>query len=380
MRFSFKSLFSINPASLTICTILLVVILFLTGIPILDLIELKTYDLRFISRGQIQPTPAVVMALIDEKSLDTEGRWPWPRSKLATLVDILSEDGARVIGFDIGFLEPDENSQLGFINKFGKQVHSLDIKNDKLADFLTESRKGADNDLALAEAIKNSSATVVLGYFFHMREADLDYQIEQTEIDRQLQRISPSKYPFIIYEDPDMQPLPFIKAYAPESNLEMFSQATDASGFFSVAADVDGVVRWMPLIIQCGEDIFPPLALSCVYNYLYKPQLMVTVAHYGVEGIQIGAGFIPTDEHGQLLINYLGPPKTFPHISISDILRGKVDKGTFKDKIVLVGATAMGTHDLRATPFSPLYPGIEIHATVIDNILTQNFLPNPSGR
>jgi adenylate cyclase len=377
MRFSLKSFFSVNPASLTICTILLVVILFLTGTPILDLIELKTYDLRFLSRGQLQPAPAVVMALIDEKSLDTEGRWPWPRSKLATLVGILSRDGAKVIGFDIGFLEPDENSELGFINKFGKEVNNLDIKNNKLADFITESRKDADNDLALAEAIRNSSATVVLGYFFHMREADLDYRIEQGEINRQLQRISSSKYPFIIYEDPDMQPLPFIKAYAPESNLEIFSKSTDASGFFSVAADRDGVVRWMPLIIQCGEDIFPPLALSCAYNYLDRPQLMVKVAHYGVEGIQIGEGFIPTDESGQLLINYLGPPKTFPHISISDILSGKIDQGTFKDKIVLVGATAMGTHDLRATPFSPLYPGIEIHATVIDNILTQNFLTKP---
>jgi len=198
-----------------------VVILFLTGTPILDLIELKTYDLRFLSRGQVQPADAVVMALIDEKSLDTEGRWPWPRSKLAILVDILSRDGAKVIGFDIGFLEPDENSQLEFINKFGKQVDKLDIKDDKLVDFISESRKDADNDLALAEAIRNSSATVVLGYFFHMREADLDYRIEQTEIDRQLQRISNSKYPFIIYEDPDMQPLPFIKAYAPESNLDL---------------------------------------------------------------------------------------------------------------------------------------------------------------
>ena len=90
MRFSFKSFLSLNPTSLTTCTILLVVILFLTGTPILDLIELKTYDLRFLSRGQLQPKDAGVMALIDEKSLDTEGRWPWPRSRLATLVGILS--------------------------------------------------------------------------------------------------------------------------------------------------------------------------------------------------------------------------------------------------------------------------------------------------
>ena len=109
MRRSFKPFFSINPASLTLCAIALVLVLFLSGIPILDLIELKTYDLRFISRGDLQPSPAVVMALIDEKSLDMEGRWPWPRSKIAALVDILSQDGAKVIGFDIGFLEPDEH-------------------------------------------------------------------------------------------------------------------------------------------------------------------------------------------------------------------------------------------------------------------------------
>jgi len=378
MRFSLKSFFSINPVSLTFCTILLVVVLFRTDAPLLNMIELKTYDLRFLSRGQIEPTPAVVMALIDEKSLDTEGRWPWPRSKIATLVDILSEDGAKVIGFDIGFLEPDENSQLGFIDQFGQRVTSLDIKNRKLADFIDESKKNADNDLALAKAIKNSSATVVLGYFFHMNEATLDYRIEQKEIDQQLQGINVSKYPLIIYEDQEAAAMPFIRAYAPESNLEILTEAADSSGYFNVFPAQDGVVRRMPLIIQGGEDIFPPLALSCAWQYLDRPQLMVKVDRYGIEGIQIGEGFIPTDENGQLLINYLGPQKTFPHISISDILSGKFNQGTFKDKVVLVGATAEGIYDLRSTPFSPVYPGMEIHATVIDNILTQNFLTKPN--
>ncbi|NIR17157.1 MAG: CHASE2 domain-containing protein, partial [Desulfobacterales bacterium] len=92
-----------------------VVFLFLVGLPILDLMELKTYDLRFRSRGHLEPTPAVVLALVDEKSLDQEGRWPWPRSKIANLVNVLSEYGAKVIAFDIGFLEPDENSQLELI-------------------------------------------------------------------------------------------------------------------------------------------------------------------------------------------------------------------------------------------------------------------------
>src|SRR5437870_6620426 len=125
MGVSFKSLFSINPMSLTLGTILLVVALFWSGTPLLDLIELKTYDLRFLSRGHVPPSPAVVMALIDEKSLATEGRWPWPRSKIATLIDMLSRDKARVIGLDIAFTEPDENSQLGLIQQLAQQVDAL---------------------------------------------------------------------------------------------------------------------------------------------------------------------------------------------------------------------------------------------------------------
>jgi adenylate cyclase len=377
MRFSCKSVFSINPVSLTCCTILLVGTLLLSGVPILDLIELRTYDLRFLSRGRVQPSPVVVLALIDEKSLDTEGRWPWPRSKFAALVDILSHDGARVIGFDIGFLEPDENSQLGFINQFAQHVDALAINNPKLADFIHESKQHADNDLALANAIKKSSAAVVLGYFFHMSAAELDYRIEQREIDQQLKRISASKYPFIMYKDPDMNFKPFLRAYAPESNLAMFTAVAESSGYFSLRNDQDGVVRWMPLMIQGGGDLFPPLAIATTWHYLGKPQLTVKVGRYGVDGIQMGKRFIPSDENGQLLINYLGPPKTFPHVSISDILHGKLPRGTFQDKIVLVGTTATGIYDMRSTPFSTVYPGVEIQATVIDNILTQNFMMKP---
>lgn len=344
MRFFLKFLFSIHPTFLTLGATLIVVTLYLSGTPILDLIELKTYDLRFLSRGHLPPSPAVVMALVDEKSLDTEGRWPWPRAKFAALVDMLSRDGAQVIGFDIGFLEPDENVQ---------------------------------NDLVLADAIKHSSAAVVLGYFFHMNEATLGYRIERQEIDQQLKRISASKYPLILYREQATGFGPFFRAYAPKSNLALFTEAAASSGYFNLGIDQDGVIRWMPLMIQGGEDLFPSLAVLCAWHYLGKPQLIVKVGRYGVEGVQMGDRIIPTDEIGRLLINYLGPAKTFPRFSVSDILSGKLARGTFTDKIVLVGTTAMGTEDLQPTPLSPRYPGAEIHATVIDNILTQRLLTNP---
>ena len=377
MRVPRRSWLRINPASLTLAVLLPVVLLFLSGAPILDLIELKAYDLRFLSRGPRPPSPAVVMAAIDEKSLDAEGRWPWPRSKIAALVDTLSRHGARVIGFDIAFSEPDENSQVALIDQLARRVDALAIRDRRLAAFISESRRHADNDRALANAIKSSSSAVVLGYFFHMSEATLEYRLEPSEIDRRLKRLAASKYPLIAYQAPDTGALPFIRAYAPESNLDVFSDVAASSGYFSLRSDPDGVLRWMPLVIQAGEDLFPPLSVLCAWHYLGRPRLTVKVGRHGVDGIQMGDRFIPTDEGGQLLINYLGPPKTFPQVSVTDILRGKVPRGAFEDRIVLVGATALGTYDLRNTPFSPLYPGIEVHASVIDSILTQSFMARP---
>ncbi len=374
---SLKKLFSINPAIITFAVIGIVCALFVTGSPIFELIELKTYDLRFRSRGYLKPTPAVVLALIDEKSLDTEGRWPWPRSKIARLVDILSRDGAKVIGFDIGFLEPDENSRLGLVQQLGREIQTLKIDNPKLSAFIQQSQLDADNDRALAKAIQNASSSVVLGYFFHMSESDFDYKILPGQVEKQIERISDSEYPIVMDNRSGNGIDPFITAFMPESNLTIFTEAAAASGYYSVKADPDGVVRWLPLIIKCGDDLFPPLSVLCTWFFLDRPQLIVDVANYGVKGIQMGPRFIPTDESGEMLINFLGPVKTFPHISITDILSGRVSAGTFTGKIVLVGATAMGTHDLRATPLSPLYPGVEIHANVIDNILTGEFITRP---
>ncbi len=374
---SLKKLFSINPAIITFAVIGIVCALFVTGSPIFELIELKTYDLRFRSRGYLKPTPAVVLALIDEKSLDTEGRWPWPRSKIARLVDILSRDGAKVIGFDIGFLEPDENSRLGLVQQLGREIQTLKIENPKLSAFIQQSQLDADNDRALAKSIQNASSSVVLGYFFHMSESDFDYKILPGQVEKQIERISDSEYPIVMDNRSGNGIDPFITAFMPESNLTIFTEAAAASGYYSVKADPDGVVRWLPLIIKCGDDLFPPLSVLCTWFFLDRPQLIVDVANYGVKGIQMGPRFIPTDESGEMLINFLGPVKTFPHISITDILSGRVSAGTFTGKIVLVGATAMGTHDLRATPLSPLYPGVEIHANVIDNILTGEFITRP---
>ena len=133
-----KSIFSLNPTSITVCLSILVLVLFSWGVPIFDLVEFKTFDLRFISRGIEKASPEVVLAVLDEKSLDTEGRWPWPRSKMASLIDALSEDGAKVIGFDIGFLEPDENSRLKLVQQLEKKLDEFQVENPRLKKFVQE--------------------------------------------------------------------------------------------------------------------------------------------------------------------------------------------------------------------------------------------------
>ena len=372
-----KPIFSLNPTSITVCLSILVLVLFSWGVPIFDLVEFKTFDLRFISRGIEKASPEVVLAVLDEKSLDTEGRWPWPRSKLASLIDALSDDGAKVISFDIGFLEPDENSRLKLVQQLEEKLDEFQVENPRLKKFVQESRINADNDLTLANSIKNAKAKVVLGYFFHISQSSLNYQISPKEIENQLKRVSNSKYSLISYEQQDLEIDPFITAYSPQGNLEILSEASDSTGYFNMFPDPDGIVRYMPLIIKCGDESFAPLSIMSIWQYLDRPQLMVKIAAHGIEGIQMGKTFIPTDENGQVLINYLGPAKTFPHYSMGDILHSKLPKGTFNNKIVLLGATAIGIYDMRNTPFDPVYPGLEIHATVVDNILKGNFLHKP---
>src|ERR1700676_631752 len=142
----------LNPVWLTLGTIAVVVSLFAAGAPVLDRIELNWLDLRFRTRGPIAPKPTVVLAAIDEKSVEAEGRWPWPRSRIAALIDALSRDGARVIAFDVTFSEPDENSRLKLVDQLARKVDSLHVKIPQLADFIRESRIDADNDRKIGRA------------------------------------------------------------------------------------------------------------------------------------------------------------------------------------------------------------------------------------
>jgi adenylate cyclase len=371
-----KRPFRVNAATITIGIIVLGIGAYLWGMPFLDLMELKTLDLRFLSRGPVTPGPEVVLAVIDEKSLEEQGKWVWPRSKFADLVRILSESGVKVIAFDIGFLEPDKNSTIEAVTNFEEVVKSLGIRDDELNDYLNQARQRADNDLIFAEAIRASKARVVLGYFFQMTPEGLEH-MDENIVKAQAKNARTSRYSMIRYTSDQAQGVRLQEAFVPQSNIETLARSTRYSGYFNMFSDQDGCVRWVPFLVRCQKKLYAPLSIQALRAYTGRTPTPV-IADYGVQEIKIGKLTIPTNEIGHVMVNYRGGPKTFPHISITDILHHRIPPETLKDKIVLVGATAIGIYDMRVSPFSNVFPGPEIHANVIDNILHQDFLQRPN--
>ena len=377
----FKSLFKVNAATITVAIVVVGMLAYLGGLGFLELMELKTLDLRFVSRGPKAPGPEVVLAVVDEKSLVEQGKWVWPRSKFAALVRILSESGASVIVFDVVFAEPDKNSTVEAVTGFQNVVKNLGIKDDNLDAYLMQAQDNADNDLIFANAIKESTASVVLGYFFQTNPEGLEHVSEET-VKQQIKNARHSRYILtrdISGQDQDTsQDVPLLEATMPQSNIPVIAQSAQYSGYFNIIPDPDGMCRWINLIVRCRGKLYAPLSLQALRAYTNRTPTVI-MDGWVVAGIEIGRQLpIPTEESGAFLVNYRGGPKTFPHISITDILNRRVPPETFKDKIVLVGATAIGIYDIRATPFSSIYPGPEIHATVIDSILHHDFLYRPN--
>jgi adenylate cyclase len=370
-----KKIFSVSPLKITLFVIFIALIMFFIDVPFLRFMELKAFDLRMVSRGKRPPGGETVIAAIDEKSLSDLGRWPWPRTTIAMLVDKLKGYGAKAVGFDIVFSEPDQNSSLSAIVGLSKEVKKIGIKDKRVQELINKKRLVADTDAALAKAIKRGK-NVTLGYFF-LRSSKEAEHLSEKDFEAAAENIANSRYQMIQGETSSDES--GVTAYSAVTNLKPLSAAAENSGYFNAFPDSDGTIRSSPLVIKFQDNYYLPLSLSLLSHYLDWPTVTLNMAEHGIEGIKIGDIDIPTDESGRMLLNYLGPAKTFPHYSISDIIKGWLSPDTFKDKIVVVGATAIGIYDLRVTPYSIVYPGVEIHATAIDNILHSNFLHRSSG-
>lgn len=346
-----------------------------------NILELKTVDVRMQLRGVRPPSGDVAIAVIDEKSINQLGRWPWSRAIFAQLVNKLSEAGAKVIAFDVIFGEPERHGGLTVIKKLEELYLNLGLdktngKNALFYEGIKELESGIDSDLRLAEAIQKAG-NVVLGMFGYTTTEEIR-DFDQEELESRAALIASQAYPEILDSSIDRKAFSILRAHGFLTNIPLINSAGSYAGYFNFNPDPDGTIRKSELLIQYKDKYYPTLAVQAVRLYLRKNKLQAIIREYGLEGIKIGRSFVPTDENGSFTVNFSGPEKTFPHYSIVDILRGDVEGSKLKDKIILVGPTAKGIYDLRVTPMGTIFPGVEIHANIIDNILNKNFIHHSS--
>jgi adenylate cyclase len=393
--------------SITFFALLLYVLTFVgeRPTPIFEFVqrlELATLDTRFRYRPQrySHPDPQIVVIDIDQRAQEVLGRWPFSRANFARMLDVLHDSGAKVAGFDITFSKPDESAVP--IRALSAELEARKKRGENVdAKLLTEVQRLAtslDADKQFAGSIQQFGP-VVLGNYFLFTEADLR-GMEAATLDAYANQIAFFAYPPAHPLHPDAQKqekaqMLEVFAYAnllpqgAEANLDQLTSALNGdfswTGFFNAPPDADGVVRRATLVLPYGRsknpdewDIYPSLDLMTARAYLGAPAQDMNLI-YGPQGIvEVRFGqalLLHPDGRGQMMINYQGPASTFTHYSIVDVLQKKFAPDAFLGKIVLVGATATGIGDLRATPYGgTTYPGVEIHANVIDNILNQRFL------
>lgn len=361
----------LNAFTVSVLITLASLYLYSLNLTFFHLLELKAYDFKMSQRGTRPVSDQVVIVAIDEHSLQQEGRWPWPRSRLARLVDRLTESGAAVIGFDILFPEKDIYIPLEEVKSEINKKDLTGMTRNKLSAWLAEV---GDSDAKFANAIRKSERTV-LGYFVYPKADQAEGSTEEMG-PKEFELLDFSQYSLVQSSDSSMS-LDFMRSmYAVGLSLPSLMDAANSAGYVSFAAGRDSVIRWVPMVQVHKEAVFPPLSLQLLREAT-RLNSAVRLFPNRVGEIRLGETPIPVSEEGDFLVNYYGPEKTFTHLSASDVMSGVVGEEQLKGKIVLVGASAAALFDLHTTPYDSLYPGVEVHATIIENILNQDFLQLP---
>jgi len=371
-------------------------------------IELNTLDTRFRYRGSghTRRDPRIVIVDIDQRSQEILGRWPFSRSHFARMLDVLREEGTRVVAFDVTFSKPDETSEpiraLGAeIRVWQKQGLPLD---PRLATKFAGLEARYNSDEQFARSIERFGP-VVLGNFFLYSQADLA-GLNDATLDRYANLLAFFSFPQVRPVRPETGNQDFlnlIRNYGDlgllprgtQANIEILTDALRgeyaATGFFSIPPDSDGVIRHALLALPYGRsqnykdwDFYASIDVQAVRLFLGLPneETVLHFGHTGMVSLEFGSALrVQPDPVGRTMINYRGPVRTYPYKSIADVVNRNFPPGAFRDKIVLVGASATGIGDLRTSPYGGVdFPGVEIHANIIDNILNRNFLIRDAGQ
>ncbi len=349
------------------------------GFLFLQDIEQRTLDLRFAMRGRRVADPRIVIVGIDEKTLQTIGSYPLPRSDYALLVRHLKQEGARVVAFDMTFPTAASSESLAMLTRLRSEIGSaapVDLQNK-----LQQLQQQSDVDAQFSAALKDAG-NVVLGHLFLSAERSRSFDPKQAEAYFNI--VWAQAFPQVLKVKSGNRDFDLGRAWIQsggpvaagvEANLPRLAEAAASYGFFNIASDADGTLRRALFVIRYqDQDFFPSLALQVLRQYESIPdqQIAAYISADGIERIQFGGHELHPWRNGSALINYVGPYNSYPHYSMADVIHGTAPADAFRDKIVFVGGTALGIGDLRNTPFQKQnsgYMGVEVHANILDNLL-----------
>jgi adenylate cyclase len=314
-------------------------------------LRLRTFDFFQVLRPRAQTSFPVVIVDIDEASLKAVGQWPWPRTTVADLVNRITQLGAVAIGFDIIFSEPDRMSPAVAEQSF----RGIDAETRAKLDALPS------NDEVLADAIKHSR--VVVG------EAGSAVAEPRTEAEQALQTGFA-----VVGPDPsdDLVTFPGLLR-----NVLPIEQAASGRGLFSIRAERDGIIRRVPVIMEAQDTLVPSLSMEMLRVVTKASAILVRTDTAGVRAVAVPGLEVPTDRNGQFWVHF---NKTNParYVSAKDVLQGQVPPDRLRGRLVMIGTSAIGLLDIKTTPVEAAMPGVEVHAQILESVLTKTLLTHPN--
>jgi adenylate cyclase len=328
----------------------------------IDALEHKLYDARLELTLPNTTDSRIVIVDIDEHSLSVIGRWPWNRAVMAKLIDQLFDTyQIDVLGMGAMFVEPDNSSGL---KKLEELAQGPLKEASAFLDILTGLRNTLDYDKVFANSLENRR--IVLGYALTTAQ-EATAGIETGQLPQ----------PAFTQSEVQAHRLKYIEGRGFAANLPLFQASALTAGHFNMEPDSDGIVRRIPMLYGYKGQLYESLALAVTRIALGESQIKFD---FNIEGKQrhlknliIGDREVPVDEYLQTLVPYRGTWPRFPYVSAAEVWQGKINNpALFRNKIVLLGTTAQGLLDLRATPMENIYPGVEIHANLISGILDNN--------
>lgn len=364
MKISIKQSKKIPIISGVSFVLLFALLIFLNPEPIsgwLDFLENRLYDLqlRHSHRPPISSTNPIRIVDVDDKSLNAEGRWPWPRKKIAILVQKLYQQGAKVVAFDITFSEKQENIAQELINVIQKRQNA-----QAAVDELEAIKPEFNYDDILASSV--NLGKTVLGIIFLN--------------DKQTEGVIPSPLFTLPSNLSEELLIPRMEGFI--GNLEMIQNKAASGGFINALPDADGVLRFSPILMNYNGGIYTALSLEAVRLFLGIEGENLEIKQYGsqsvLEGVQIGSITVPLTPAGKILIPFRAASYSFPYISATDVLQDRVPQGTLTNTLVFLGSSASALGDLFPSSIESIFPGIEVHASIAAGIL-DGYLPYRPG-